>query len=426
MHIATVGGKKYLLGLTWRVVAQGEKKALDRLIDDCGRYGVVLNTSAGQIIGFTDGSKQSEPSAAAALALAAMKRQDVQGGMMGIVEQIARDRYWVCAVNRGVPTGDFVGTEAAARDKANEFFGMGGYSVFTKTDIYRADIGQTLAEIVSEANIPYKSEVRAVKPPRVLIPILLIVFLGGYMGWNFLVKHSKETADTLRLQAQSAAAQMAQQQTIQEEFKRFETQYADALNNFRAVLTRPEPAAQMRAWLNVADRTPVILAGWGMQTIECTPIFCNFAYEKGPGNLTDFLGAARSMGDVQYDKATSATLTVVLDKLQPRSATLDTTPAGRPFYEQFVGLLQSNELVGMDMKVASPAPGTAMKAPDGTLRQIPYSKANFVLGSRTMAGLEGFGQVLSARNVSLERLTIDLKSIPHTSPWQLEGTYVTK
>lgn len=431
MRIQRFGNAEYAIGLNWRLIPKGQRRKINETAKEAGSdYAAMVPAGDFIAVGFTDGQKCKAPSAASVLRSLV---DEADGKSIGIIEQLpsADGRaplFWMCAVDaHGVPMpgSDVIGTEAEIIGSINNTFTMGGgYKVYSTTTLYPGAIPKTFAEIAEGVKV--KSDIKNVRSSMIIVPLTVVTVLVGFGGWLLFSNHMEIRNKELRAAAQKAQGMLSEKQAKEEAQRKFEESYRTTIDGFRKSLQRPSVDVLVREWTDIIDSFPLLVDGWGLQSVTCATDGCSVSYERRVGTVNDISKSGSRYGTVSMEPPNKAQIATGSNQLPIRDMDLDRLPAGDGFINNLMSALQRYDATGMTFKIQPHGAPTAMRAPDGSMRQVPYSKGTFKLEGKYAFEFMEIAKILNIQNVVVENFTLSYGNLPERMPWSMEGYYVVK
>lgn len=433
MRIHRFGNHDYAIGLNWRLIQRGEKQSakIKELVSEYGsKFGAIIRDADGIAVGLAGSQKVKAPSAASALRLFILESSPGNG--VGVIEEIPGDTsgnalYWLCAMNGSgvpIPGADVVGTANEIMELAGTYFGTGGFTVYSRTNLYPGAQEKSFAEMVQGLKV--KPDIKALVTNPYLSLLLVVGIVGLGAGGFLLTDQMQVKNKNLKAMQQAAQRALLDKQNREQEMAKFEAQFRASMQAFETILSRPAPTAAVREWARVMDSMPLVIDGWTMKDVTCTAEGCTFNYLRRIGTMNDFVAKASAYGTVSVSPDGKAAIGVTINPLPPRAAAMDALPEGDAFYRNLVSTLQRFDASGMTFKGAPAQKSPPMKAPDESLRQIPYARGEFKIEGKYIFEFLEIAEILSVSNLSIESMTVDFASMPERMTWSMEGRYVVQ
>ena len=224
-----------------------------------------------------------------------------------LIEQLAEDEYWLCAVESGAvwPAGDMVGTKDQIRVRLDEVLQDMDISdaIYDASNQYDLDNSERIGfeDLIVDPD-PYNVKIQSLRKksffkPAMAATALIALVGGGYFTWEYVSTRSAEPVTTTAKQPKTDLKE------------RERTGIAEALS--------VDPAVVLVQVVDMIYDRPLRAAGWRQSSYEWSPEQMLSVWKREHGNLASI---AAHLGDGNWTLDESrGEITEQLDHTLPAS-----------------------------------------------------------------------------------------------------------
>ena len=191
-----------------------------------------------------------------------------------LIEQLAEDEYWLCAVESGAvwPAGDMVGTQDQIQVRLDEVLQDMDISdgIYDATNQYDLDNSERIGfeDLIVEPD-PYNVKItpigkKSIFKPALAAAVLIALVGGGYFTWDYISTPSYEPTPT----AKTPKSDLKQRER---------TALAESLS--------VDPAVVLVQVVDMIYDRPLRAAGWRQTSYEWSPEQMSAVWKREHGNL---------------------------------------------------------------------------------------------------------------------------------------------
>lgn len=373
-RLIEVNGKKFTGGLWWAAVdsvANAKKDATQQAVDR--NMNLLTLYEEGTQFGAADVESSQARLFHDTWCLASILANKLGPSWVGIFSAGRDDFFAMVAVNEGriMPGFDMMADLTDIREKLSEVADGGGWDTYFISDKILDQLGyipalatgqqdqRSLEELLTEKKWDSRYKVRLINSgvdPKVWVAGGLVALLAlGFGGWKMYESHLEQEEAARKAQLAEAARKA---KTAKDRKK------AEQIVAERQILP-PWPSAPavedlLRACRASALSVPYSVAGWELETIDCTPNAASASYARINGTtMLDFRDAAESLKGRKaissYSVKENKSSIVVRFELNPRGDNFNLSKYS-DWSIQWISYLQANGLQGSLQHKPHPAP----------------------------------------------------------------------
>lgn len=461
MKIIRVGPYTVLARVEW-VASQAEtqKEAIAETLaqDSTKKYGIVIEGLETFAIGLTE---KPEKATVGAAWLAESQKTD---GDFILIEKLASDEYWMCAIKNGTPFygSDLIGSSSSIKQEAELLLKSGGFRLITADE----KMGEALSSFAThytatnfEGSVKGKGnfKVKNLKSGKVIAltaVALAVLCIGGYLFWdNYSAGIQKKQAIAKSMATKAMKAQ--QEKKVEEDMKAaFEVtknkMIQEKLDFVQSALSAQGGADASAKWTKVMTDLKIDTAGWQYTEASCNNVDCALLLAPEPGATNKdlfkmFPGVSLDQkwnGEIKVPVKWEKSQTVVSNLRSKAEFEVNGISdfqriKGSGFTVVWTPLLPITVSVPYP-KIEAPATVNGKPAQPGSIQQqkvkkdeivpIGVAKGTFKVEGKHVWSAEGVSRQLASPEVVFEKMVVlfDKSSNGAMKSWTLEGSYYAK